>query len=385
MVSIKITSKDRILILAPHPDDESLATAGLIQRAVKAGAKVRVLFATDGDNNPWPQRFLERKLQISLTDRARWGRRRRKEALTALDLLGLRKDCVRFLGLPDQGITNLLMRAEESVLFTLWAELKEFEPTLFVMPSATDAHPDHSALFVLLQLAMMRLDRVPRYIRFVIHAPRWQTERGKVTLRLSEPEVALKKAAIISHESQMALSRKRFSAYATEHEAYYSAPLQEEIDHHHPVVGVTFDRGALRIQLRLGASRANQPGATVLLALESVTEGSIRWMLPLPGTSKCVPLQDTVTGGLVRMATVRIHGRRAEVAVPISNLQPLSQVFVKLARRVFLKDEAGWRQAPVVPLPLPTSVSEPATLNAWDQQAVAQARTHPEKGIFGGT
>ena len=121
MVSIKITSKDRILILAPHPDDESLATAGLIQRAVKAGAKVRVLFATDGDNNPWPQRFLERKLQISLTDRARWGRRRRKEALTALDLLGLRKDCVRFLGLPDQGITNLLMRAEESVLFTLWA------------------------------------------------------------------------------------------------------------------------------------------------------------------------------------------------------------------------------------------------------------------------
>ena len=78
MNALRMTAKDRLLILAPHPDDESLATGGLIQRAVKAGAKVRVLFATDGDNNPWPQRFVERKLQISYTDRARWGRRRRK-------------------------------------------------------------------------------------------------------------------------------------------------------------------------------------------------------------------------------------------------------------------------------------------------------------------
>jgi hypothetical protein len=69
-----------------------------------------------------------------------------------------------------------------------------------------------------------------------------------------------------------------------------------------------------------------------------------------------------VTGGLVRMATVRIEGRRVEVAVPIANLQPLSQVFIKLSRRVFLKDEAGWRQAPTVPLPVPTNISETAAL-----------------------
>jgi LmbE family N-acetylglucosaminyl deacetylase len=362
MSTIKITSKDRLLILAPHPDDESLATGGLIQRAARAGAKVRVLFATDGDNNPWPQRFLERKLQISLTDRARWGRRRRKEAIAALELLGLPKGCTRFLGLPDQGITKLLMRAEEHVLFTLWAELQEFEPTIFVMPSATDAHPDHSALFVLLHLAMMRLDRPPRLLRFIIHDPRRQTERGKITLRLTPAEVQRKHAAILAHESQMALSRKRFSSYATDQEIFYSAPLQEQIDTHHPVVGSTFDRGALRIHLRLRGSRPNPAKATLLLALESVTGGSIRWMLPLPATSKCVPLQDVVTGGLVRMATVRIEGRRVEVAVPIANLQPLSQVFIKLSRRVFLKDEAGWRQAPTVPLPVPTNISETAAL-----------------------
>ena len=353
MNTIKITSNDRLLILAPHPDDESLATGGLIQRAVQAGAKVRVLFATDGDNNPWPQRFLEKKLQISYTDRARWGRRRRREALNALQLLGLPKGSARFLGLPDQGITNLLMRAEEGVLFTLWAELTEWAPTLFVMPSATDAHPDHSALFVLVHLALMRLERPPRMLRFIIHSPRRQSERGKMTLRLTGPEVARKRAAILAHESQMVLSRKRFAGYATEQEIFYGAPLQVQSDTHHPVIGATFDRGALRIQLRLRGSRPNLAKASLLLAIESVTEGSLRWVLPLPGSSKCVPLQDVVTGGLMRMATVRIEGRRVEVAVPIANLQPLKQVFIKFQRRVFLKDEAGWRQAPAVPVQAP--------------------------------
>ena len=352
MSTLKFTPKDRILILAPHPDDESLAAGGLIQRAVKAGAKVRVLFATDGDNNPWPQRFLERKLQISITDRARWGRRRRKEALAALELLGLPRGSARFLGLPDTGITNLLMRAEEGVLFTLWAELTEWEPTLFVMPSATDAHPDHSALFVLVQLAMMRLERPPRMLRFIIHEPRRQSERGKLTLRLTPEETERKRAAILAHESQMALSRKRFSGYAQEQEIFYAAPLQEQTDHRHPVVSCTFDRGALRVHLRMrSASHRKLARAGLLLALESTTEGSLRWTLPLPGVSRCVPIQDAVTGGIVRMASVRVNGRNIEVAVPVAALQPLKQVFLKYQRTVFLKDDAGWREVPTLPVP----------------------------------
>ena len=60
----------RILILAPHPDDESLGTGGLIQQALAAGAALRVLFITDGDNNPWPQRFIERRWFINAPERA---------------------------------------------------------------------------------------------------------------------------------------------------------------------------------------------------------------------------------------------------------------------------------------------------------------------------
>ena len=244
------------------------------------------------------------------------------------------------------------MRAEETVLFTLWAELKEWEPTIFAMPSSTDAHPDHSALFVLVHLALMRLERQPRLLRFIILEPKRRSERGRVSLKLTEQEVGRKRAAILAHESQMALSRKRFASYAREQEVYYTAPLQEQRDDHHTIVGTTFERGAMRIALRLRPSHRDLATGSLLFAIESATQGSQRWVLPLPSSSKCAALQDAVTGGVVRMATVRITGRRAEVAVPIANLQPLRHVFVKYQRRLFLKDEAGWRQAPAVPVPV---------------------------------
>ena len=64
------------------------------------------------------------------------------------------------------------------------------------------------------------------------------------------------------------------------------------------------------------------------------------------------------------MATVRIDGTTAEVAVPISNLQPLKQVFLKLQRTVILKDEAGWRQVPAVPVPMVETGEEAGTSGA---------------------
>src|SRR5262250_1622088 len=44
---------DRLLVLAPHPDDELVGCGGMIQRALAAGAAVRVVFLTYGDGNEW--------------------------------------------------------------------------------------------------------------------------------------------------------------------------------------------------------------------------------------------------------------------------------------------------------------------------------------------
>ena len=42
----------RLLVLAPHPDDEVLGAAGMIDAAVRRGAAVRVVVATDGEAGP---------------------------------------------------------------------------------------------------------------------------------------------------------------------------------------------------------------------------------------------------------------------------------------------------------------------------------------------
>src|SRR5204863_340685 len=71
------------------------------------GARVRVVFATDGESNAWPQRFTHKKLVIRKDERARWGAMRREEALEALARLGVERDAARFLGFPDQKIAVL--------------------------------------------------------------------------------------------------------------------------------------------------------------------------------------------------------------------------------------------------------------------------------------
>src|ERR1700709_851803 len=126
------------MVLAPHPDDESLATGGLLQRAVAAGASVAVLLASDGEDNPWPQRVLEGRWQIGARERERWGSRRRREALAALRVLGVGEDAVRYLGFPDQGCTRFLLGAHEAPLGTLTAAIRDWRPTLLVVPSPDD-------------------------------------------------------------------------------------------------------------------------------------------------------------------------------------------------------------------------------------------------------
>ncbi len=358
---MKLTSHDRILILAPHPDDEALANSGLIQRARVAGASVRIVFATDGDDNPWPQRVVERRLKVGAIDRRRWGRRRRGEALAAMARLGLPKKAARFLGFPDQGVTGLLLAADEGALRTLCSEIEGWRPTLLVVPSGTDTHPDHSALFVLSQLALARLDHAPRQLRYLVHFPRRRGERREWTLHLRPQEIEQKRDAILCHESQMTLSAKRFTAYAKAHEIFYAASAPAEFDHFHPIISGNKHRGALRLIIRLPRSRATFAGLILVVAMESLVAGSVRWSLKFPASSRCSQIFNLVTGEPVRRAAIRIRGRIAEISLPVAALQPLRQIFVKLQRRTIFFDDAGWREIPadavLIPLPVPSASS----------------------------
>src|SRR5262249_9672320 len=51
-LNLNVGPTTRLLVLAPHPDDEALGAAGLIQRVVGAGGSVRVVLMTSGDAFP---------------------------------------------------------------------------------------------------------------------------------------------------------------------------------------------------------------------------------------------------------------------------------------------------------------------------------------------
>jgi LmbE family N-acetylglucosaminyl deacetylase len=343
---ISFTSTDRILILAPHPDDESLATGGLIQQARAAGAKVWVVFATDGDNNLWAQRVIERRLLVSDHDRAKWGARRRQESRRALQRLGVEWSDVVSLGLPDQGLTALLLRGGESVLGTLRMIYDLRRPTLLVLPSADDSHPDHSSLHVLARIA---LDALPaesvRILEYVVHRSRAHAPQEKLPVDLRASEQSAKREAILCHETQVLLSRRRFTAYARPTEEFQIPAEPGEESAVHPIRRAWFDRYALR--LIIAPYGRAQRGRKLSIVMESLTHGSIRWSLPLPKRSGWEHLRDETTGAILRRATLRVQRGIAEVCIPITGLRPLSHAFVKLTHRPLFFDAWGWRGVPV--------------------------------------
>lgn len=225
---LPLSAQDRLLVVAPHPDDETLAAGELIQAALAAGAVVRVLYATDGDNNPWPQRWLEKRWRIDASARERWGRRRREEAAAALvELAADRTVEVRHLGWPDQGLTDALV-GDDAAVARLHAELDAFAPTHLVMPSLADRHPDHSALHVMLELALLRCARPCQRLGYLIHAG---DGTGGVVLPSDPARSARKRAAMEAYASQLSLSRSRLLALATRPERFAALDAPSAREH----------------------------------------------------------------------------------------------------------------------------------------------------------
>jgi len=192
---------------------------------VALGAEVRVIFQTDGDNNPWPQRYVEQRWTIDASCRQRWGARRRLEAVRSLQTLGLQASAASFFGLPDQGLTWLSQQKDVRTLELHGAELESFRPTLLVVPSQDDNHPDHVGSYDLIQEALRRAGMVLPQWAYLIHRRWFCPEAAGLTLELTLRQKARKLAAIECHETQLFLSSSRFCGYARDQEIFIPSNL----------------------------------------------------------------------------------------------------------------------------------------------------------------
>lgn len=181
---------ERVLILAPHPDDETLGAGGWIHSARRNGAEVRILFLTDGDAFRLAALTALRRLPNQAACRD-LGERRRDEARAAAAELGVDASSLRFLGYPDRGLEPLRLREASGsgyrsphtgrpyksadLRHELLAALEEYRPRYLLFSHSEDDHPDHRAAAWFAEQALRRLrgDRPTWIGSYLIHCGRW--------------------------------------------------------------------------------------------------------------------------------------------------------------------------------------------------------------------
>ncbi len=269
-----ISHNTRLMIFSPHPDDESLGAGGLIQRVLKAGGRVKVVFMTNGDGFP---EGVEKKDHIShptAKDYTRYGEERRLEVLKAVAALGMKERDVIFLGFPDGGLTYLRLKFRahpmpyrspftsknrppgfeiivprtdycgEDLRKEIQRVLVDFRPNLLAVTPPDDWHPDHSSTYYFVKDALMSLagkhpNLKPRVFTFLIHYGQWPVDQGAGTgLHLNPPdgfpdrgrqwisfalkpdEVKIKRKAILMYHTQMLVMGRFLLSFSRSNELF---------------------------------------------------------------------------------------------------------------------------------------------------------------------
>jgi len=269
----------RLLVLAPHCDDETLAAAGLILAAQRAGLQVRVVIATNGDGFLFAAMRDFKKIYPRPQDYIRMGELRQQESLAALAVLGVKPEQVSFLGYPDRGSPALWndhwdasnpyrspysrdskspypltynpnsVYAGADYLADLTSILESYRPDLVVYPHPDDVHPDHWGLNVFTRLSLTQVRHSdpsysPTGLTYLVHRPDYPEIRGLkpqaaltppaaiyslypdwYRLDLTPADTALKGQAVQAYRSQLPLLHGLMESFVRANETF--APVAD--------------------------------------------------------------------------------------------------------------------------------------------------------------
>jgi len=223
-LDIALDSSTRLLVVAPHPDDEALGAAGLIQRVRERGGAVRVVLLTSGDGFPEGVEVAEGVAHPRPTDYRGYGVMRERETRAAMQMLGVAPGAITFLGFPDEGLcriastylfdkrrafespytrregppaTEQVVRGAKYRGVDLRRELErvvgDFRPTLIAVSHPEDEHPDHCSTHIFLREALSvvpePIRRRVRVLHYLVHFGQWPlTADGGIGPTLNPPD-----------------------------------------------------------------------------------------------------------------------------------------------------------------------------------------------------
>lgn len=249
---IETPQKDeKVIVFAPHCDDEVLGAGGLIARSIKNGASVKLVLMTNGDGHRYSTVEDFRKIYPTPEDYINSGYNRQKESLNALEKLGVNKEDVIFLGFPDHGLGDMYGKnwsnpykssytKKDSVPYAnafiknvpytgeklsdvVTNLLEKVNPDFIIYPSSFDGHDDHAATNKFVEKSIKQLDYSKKYrYTYLVHYSNWPLPRGLkrtrfitppakliqiqetwTKLTLTDDEEALKESALAQYSSQL--------------------------------------------------------------------------------------------------------------------------------------------------------------------------------------
>ena len=200
--SIHTIAAGPILVIAPHPDDETLGCGGAIARLRSIGFTVQVLVMSDGtQSHPNSMAYPAPKLRAL----------RESETQYAMSLLGVDASQITFLRLPDGALPVRGTVEFRTALAQCCNYLAAVVPAIVFVPWRFDPHPDHQATWHLIHSALSQINRAFTSVLRVIEYPIWdwdtaQRQASKVAIaswRLDISDtVQLKQRAIAAYRSQ---------------------------------------------------------------------------------------------------------------------------------------------------------------------------------------
>jgi LmbE family N-acetylglucosaminyl deacetylase len=180
-----------VVVVAPHPDDETLGAGGLLRAAHRTGSPITIVAVTDGEaSHPG-----------SSTSPAELRRRRPVETTEAMHRLGLDDATVVRCGLPDGGVEAHEHQIEHTLRLLLSSE------TVCLATWRHDGHPDHEAVGRAASAAASACGA--RLVEIPIWAWHWATPSAGLPLDharrwpLDDADRAAKARAIRAYRSQI--------------------------------------------------------------------------------------------------------------------------------------------------------------------------------------
>jgi LmbE family N-acetylglucosaminyl deacetylase len=140
--SQQLDGRQKLIVFAPHQDDEVLGCGGIIAMRRQQGVPVKVVFVTDGGAF---HRVISRAEIVEI---------RKQEALTALNILGVDSDDIHFLNRPDGALSKMTQAERQQTIAEMAELLRNFQPQEVYVTHRNDRSKDHEITYQLVKEAI---------------------------------------------------------------------------------------------------------------------------------------------------------------------------------------------------------------------------------------